>query len=408
MFTLHYTLKKTHSKNGKSYYSIFAVFYFKRRQFAISVKQNIDKKHWVAEDEKVKRTYANYRLLNDFLVRFKQDTEAKILDMLTKEVNLDFETFRINVKRLIGKGQTEYRLLDAYNKFMELHIKHQTKATVKKYRTIQRHLEAFLQSKHGNRKYGSKVSIEAVNQLFFDHFTSYLFEKEFTNSYAKKVLQMFKSFLSWSYEREITTSNKYYNIKLPKGSASFQIALTPEDLKAIENLNMLPERLEKVRDLFFFQLHTAQRFSDVQNLKANDIVNNRWNLRQQKTNTHLEIPLSFKAMEILEKYNYNLPSISNQKMNAYLKELGKLAELTEEITITKKVSNQTLSSTKQKYELITTHTARRTFVSLASYKGVSQSVVKSFTGHLTDNMIDIYFKSNNKESSKVIDSIFNN
>ncbi len=87
-----------------------------------------------------------------------------------------------------------------------------------------------------------------------------------------------------------------------------------------------------------------------------------------------------------------MPKISNQKQNEFLKELGRECGLVDVISVIKLEGSSEIKLQVPKYTQITTHTARRTFVSLASYEGLNQQVVKSVTGHSTDRMVDEYFK----------------
>lgn len=211
-------------------------------------------------------------------------------------------------------------------------------------------------------------------------------------------MQFLCSFLRWAYEREFTRNNRFEKYQNVKQTPVDTIALTKAELKLIIDCDCLNESQKKVRDVFLFQLYTGQRFSDIIKFKASDVKNDVWYLRQQKTKKVLEIPIIEPAAAILEKYNNKLPVLSNQKTNEYLKEIGFLAGLNESVKVTTYHGADMIEKEYAKYELLTTHTARRSFVSLASYDNVNQQVVKSFfTGHGTDKMLAKYFKANNME-----------
>ena len=93
----------------------------------------------------------------------------------------------------------------------------------------------------------------------------------------------------------------------------------------------------------------------------------KWFLRTQKTKDLIEIPLNDFALEILNKYfdkGLALPTISKEYSNKYLKELGRMANISELITITRYIGAERVEETKPKYELISNHMSRRTFVTL--------------------------------------------
>ena len=134
--------------------------------------------------------------------------------------------------------------------------------------------------------------------------------------------------------------------------------------------------------------YTGLRHSDVYKLKKSDIKNGKFDVTTLKTNDSLVIELNKTSQEILDKYkdipfknDKALPVISNQNMNDYLKELGELAEINEPITETFFIGNQRHDDTKPKYELLSTHCGRRTFVCLCIAKGIGLQIIMKWTGH---------------------------
>ena len=142
-----------------------------------------------------------------------------------------------------------------------------------------------------------------------------------------------------------------------------------------------------------FQCFTGPRYSDILSLKKEDIRAGTWHLRQQKTKNITQIPLNKYAISILAKYpDYELPVISNQKMNKYIKELCELAGIDETITIVKYRGNKRIEETKKKFEVVGTHTARRTFITLSLRKGMKPEVIMKITGHKSYKMFQKYLK----------------
>ena len=125
------------------------------------------------------------------------------------------------------------------------------------------------------------------------------------------------------------------------------------------------------------------------------------NLKTEKTKDILSIPLNDYAMEIIDRHRIDdkvhLPVIiTNQKMNEYLKELGELAKINEIIEQHRYSGNNKKTTTTEKYNLITTHTARRTFVTLALEKGFRPEVVKEMTRHKNYATFKRYIKITNQ------------
>lgn len=181
---------------------------------------------------------------------------------------------------------------------------------------------------------------------------------------------------------------KSYTPKL-KDTQKPIVFLEWEELMHLYNLDGLPPYLERVRDVFCFCCFTSLRYSDVANLHLSNISNNSIVITTIKTNDFLKIELNKYSKAILQKYKPDslnddrlaLPVVSNQKMNNYLKELGKIAGFNTPIITTYYVGNKRVDKIQPKYELIGTHTGRRTFISNALMMGIAPEIVMKWTGH---------------------------
>ena len=143
-----------------------------------------------------------------------------------------------------------------------------------------------------------------------------------------------------------------------------------------------------MRDAFLFSCFTGLRYSDVYNLKRSDIKDNHIEVTTVKTADSLTIELNNHSKAILDKYkdvhfgnDKALPVISNQKMNDYLKELAKLAEIDEPVRETFYKGSERIDVVTPKYELLGTHAGRRTFICNALSLGIPAQVVMKWTGH---------------------------
>lgn len=167
------------------------------------------------------------------------------------------------------------------------------------------------------------------------------------------------------------------------------IFLTWEELMRIYKYDFSKNLwLDAVRDVFCFCCFTSLRYSDVANLKAHNIVNNTIRITTIKTSDTLEIELNKYSMAILTKYKGKtfkngliLPIISNQKTNKQLKEIAKLCEINTPVTITSYKGIKREDKTVPKYELITSHVGRRTFISNAIMLGIPPEIVMKWSGH---------------------------
>ena len=157
------------------------------------------------------------------------------------------------------------------------------------------------------------------------------------------------------------------------------------------------QHLERVCDVFLFGCCTGLRYSDLQNLKRSNIKDNKIEIVTKKTSDRLIIPLIKYSKAVLDKYagvdfkdDRALPTISNQKANKHLKELCRLCGINEKIPIEEMRGGERTDKVYEKWELISTHCARRTFICLAIQMGTPVPVIMSITGHKDYNAMKPY------------------
>lgn len=230
------------------------------------------------------------------------------------------------------------------------------------------------------------------------------------NSTIIKQLKLLKWFLRWAYENGFYGNNDFSSFKPQlKETEKKVIFLNEDELKQLRSC-VIPENkqyLERVRDVFIFCCYTGLRFSDVYNLKKEDVKPTYIEVTTVKTSDNLIIELNDTSKQILNKYknvnfkgNKALPVISNQNMNDYLKELCQLAGIDESIKITYYIGNNRIDKTFPKYALIGTHTGRKTFICNALSKGIPVNVVMKWTGHKDYKSMKPYIDISNKAKAK--------
>jgi integrase len=136
-----------------------------------------------------------------------------------------------------------------------------------------------------------------------------------------------------------------------------------------------------VRDLFVLQSHTGLRYGDLQGLGPEHIQEGSIRLVTGKNRKAITVPLLPAARAIWEKYEGKLPKISNQKQNEYLKELGKLAGIDSPVVVVDYRGIERIERVEPKHELIGTHTAKRSFVTVLRQRGVSIEAIMKATGN---------------------------
>lgn len=183
------------------------------------------------------------------------------------------------------------------------------------------------------------------------------------------------------------------------------IYLTDEEVNRIYALE-LNGLEEKARDVFVLQCWTGQRFSDMQLLNTGvikDSDNGKILEIVQKKRTHkVSIPLLPIALEILEKYHFQVPKVRENTMLKCIKEAGKKAGITEMCIVTEDRGATVTNTSVCKYELIGTHTGRRSFISNMLLRGYDSHIIMKVTGHKTESAFKKYAKISSEDAANLM------
>ena len=180
------------------------------------------------------------------------------------------------------------------------------------------------------------------------------------------------------------------------------VYLNENELKIIEDFDFSGNpHLDKIRDWFLLLCWTGCRYSDLDKLSKEYIRNDLFQFRQQKTNNIVAIPLHPTVKKILSKYKGEIPTpISNQKFNVGLKEAMSIIGIDETIKIKHTIGGVLKEEDFKKYELISSHTGRRSFASNAYLAGIPSITIMKITGHKTESAFLKYIKITPEEHAR--------
>ena len=214
--------------------------------------------------------------------------------------------------------------------------------------------------------------ITYTNIIAFD---KYMRDRGLSNISINKNHSLLNLYIKIAINKEVIDKNPYDRFAPPKGRNSEPVFLNVEEVEKIKNVSGLNEKLEKTRDLFVFQCFTGLAYVDMQSFTKDDVQKTEGKeiIRSSRTKTGESFILLFlpEAKLVAEKYNYQLPKISNQKYNDYLK----LLAVHPSIDINKK---------------ITSHTARHTFATYLLNKGIPLETVSKTLGHANIKQTQLY------------------
>lgn len=238
--------------------------------------------------------------------------------------------------------------------------------TYEKFVYVGNHLEAFIKWQFKKSDY----PLKELSLRFLDDFDYYLkTEKSIKQITINKIIQRLRTPIKQAISEGYLDRDPFILYKSKKVHKEV-IFLTTEELKIIEESTFAPQRLGIIQDLFIFCCYTGLAYNEMAHLKIKNIQigfdNMNWiQMKREKTQRQISIPILPKAQKIIDKYliedNYVFPPLSNQKFNAYLKEIATITKIDKRITH---------------------HTARKTFAStVLLYNDVPMEIVSELLGH---------------------------
>jgi len=389
MAIFKYYLEKRKDKEGKIITDNVPIIYsfsFDGYRIKTYSGERIDFRLW--DDEKRVTGGKNRIGINQRLAAFQSKIEkiyrdGKVLD----------ETVTPNyIRAKLTTMKHEPKSINAYfEEFIKVKKATLVPNSLKAYTTTSNHLKEYFNKKR------VKISFNEIDEKFYNSFVNYMIEEVgLTNNTVNKLTKNLKSFLKWASEQGYHQNETFRRFSYKENESEIFV-LDWEELIHLYNLEIEKDYLRQVRDIFCFGCFTSLRYSDIYNLKKNQITNDIINLRVQKTKEVLQIPLNKYSKTILEKYSSLptekcLPVISNQKMNDYLKIVGALADMKSIVTRVKYKGTERIEENLPKYDILTTHIARKTFITNAFRLNIPVEVIMQISGHKDHKVFKRYNK----------------
>ncbi|MDN3606716.1 site-specific integrase [Kaistella yonginensis] len=339
-----------------------------------------------------KREDNNYQVINDEL----QKLEGRVSDIfLFLRINkLEFSK-KLFLEKYESKEEItvspELDFFKCFDDYIDKGKPIKTYNTIKGQVTVRNYIEIFAREK------GFKITFDIIDEDFFDLLRDYSYKtKEIKQNYFCKIIKVLKSFLNWATDKGYNTTRDFEKFKASDHDIDI-IYLSFEELMKLYKKDMKSDKLSQVRDFYCMGCFTGLRFSDLSKLHLANISDDHIVISIQKTKTQNHaIKLNKYAKEILNKYKGTiyepLPVISSQKFNEYIKDCCELAEINQSFTIHWFVGNQKKSLTQPKHRFITSHTARKTFITNSLLLGMEPKAIKKIANIKKDAVLDKYMK----------------
>lgn len=370
-FTLLFYIKRSKAdKNGYANIYIRITVNGKRSEMSIKRKVHIDK--WSSEAGKAK----GYSIEAQEVNRYIDMITNKIYRIHQRLVDDNMPVSAVGIKDVyLGKKKNQRMLLEIFQEHNDrvnsLIGKDFAHGTAERYRTAKKHVEDYIKLEYEV----NDVPVRAVNHKFISGLEYYLKTvRNCSHNTAIKYITNFKKIIRIAYANNWISTDPFYNWKARLKTVDREF-LTQEEIQRMIEKELHTTRLDQVKDIFIFCCFTGLAYSDVKKLSKDDIVigidGEKWiKTKRTKTNTKSNIPILPTPNAILEKYAKHpdmlstdkvLPVLSNQKMNAYLKEIADLCEIPKNLTF---------------------HLARHTFATTVTLtNGVPIESVSKMLGH---------------------------
>jgi integrase len=272
-------------------------------------------------------------------------------------------------------------------------------------RTIKNYGTGFSGLKEYEAYTGETITFESLNRKFWQEYVHYL---TMVKKYKINTIGSYQKYLI-VFLRESKRANLWQDKDNLLDDAKIltenpvDVYLNKIEIAKIEQLDLSNnERLDKVRDLFLIGLNTGFRVSDwlqvtLENIQITGKENAYIEITQTKTKTIATTPLRPIVKTIIEKYKNQLPIISEQKINQYLKELCQMAGINQKVKTTSTIEGGQQIEFFEKWEQVTTHTARRSFATNMFRDGFNPTLIMKATGHGTEKNFRRYLKLDNSD-----------
>ena len=379
-------------------------------------KQRVCQKDWNNDKQEVdckKNRNGNGLAINNFLNSLRND----ILNIATDNEFSSKQTSKKEIEKILSdkilvKTGSDETFDDYFKSFISQHktsTGHSLREnTMKKYNGLSNHLKAF--SIHSK----TSLNVKLFDKDFLESFRTYLIkEMGHNDNTVSKYIKAIKPFIRYYMAKGVIGHYSLGEIKSVEREGEVFV-LPLKQILELQNLAFIEDRLKSARDIFCFMCWTGQRFSDYQVLTHDDFSINEkgekvWKLITIKTDAPISVPIIHYAQKILDKYVdhlYPLPRLSNQKMNQYLKEIGASAKFNHTVKIVKYFDGKKKEVSVPFYHILTTHVARKSFITNSLILGVPERVVKEVSGHKDEKSFRRYVKLADNYKSDLIHNAF--
>ncbi len=375
------------------------------KRIQIYTQKRVSQYEWDKNKQRidVRKNKITGEAINDWLIQIEQTILKKFSLFENEGISMQVEDIKdiVQTKSPLVSNNSTTNIEQYFKRFIQDHKT--SDGYSKKQRTVQNYNAFFTHLKRFSVAKRIPLIMDNFNKLFLIKFKDYLSsDLKLEDNTVSKYIKTAKTFIRFYINDGLVKPFTISEVKSNEKEGEIYI-ITLKQLIELQNYKIENQRLDACRDLFCFQCWTGQRFSDIEAFKIFDIKTNKdgdktWDLYTKKTGENIKVPIIEYASKILDKYaksKEHLPLISLQKQNQNLKELGELVSKGDSEqtkiegfdTMTKIVEYHDgirKESYVPFYNLLTTHVARKSYITNSLIIGIPERVVKEVSGHKSE------------------------
>ena len=369
---------------------VILMFNYHAKTFTSGVGITVSDNNWDHKRQRIKIGVLRSQQINQYLDKLSEKLNDIYFTALSEGVNITNDYLREQLrKNQVGHEEPQKTFWDYYTVYLETQ-----KMVIKtsSYKSIMTGAKRFKEFCKAERNLN--IKFEDVTPRLLALYTEFLLRRGNTNNTIHSQIKRVRRFLNYARKLHLHTNESYREYNIPERIGSIKF-LEWHEVKQLMQVQLDSPVQEKSRDLLLFGCFTGMRYSDIRALKKIDIKQHVFDgvegvfyaahIRQVKTSRETVIPLLPEAMAIIRKYESlpgesALPQMFLQKVNDALKIVGEKAKLNAMQKI--EVFRGTVKETTyiEKWRVLSTHTGRRTFVTISATKGLPINIVASITG----------------------------
>lgn len=411
--------------DGKS--AIYIVATHRAMRFRRRTGIIIETARWNEKTETVRdlRDYPSPRPLNIRLRDLRSATEEELERVMASGRHPSGDEFWATVfKRMDGVGdKVDVTFTEYFRDFTEEKKRNAPRNTAKQYITALNFLCAYERAKR------ARITFQDVDMRFYEHFRTYVYSQGYSANYFGSLIKCYKNAYKIARDRDklhalneislrgFSAPNvvaKTIYLSLEELQRIVDVEITPTtllatfpdlhtgDISEMANLARKAEALNVIRNKFLLGAYTALRVSDFNHLRDVHIQGDYFRITTQKTGAVVVIPIHPVIRKMIaDGFDISTP-VSDQKINKHIKEVARLAGITQPVEGTKLIDHRAVVGFYPKCDLITTHTARRSAATNMYKAGIPTISIMRITGHTTEKSFMKYIKITAEENAELM------